>query len=132
MRDYRQIYKDHYRVEFSRDYDIHHIDLNRENNEIDNLLLLPKKLHHQYHFALDYLTAMAKEEDYPEHLCMFSGKIEESGRISYKIGALKRFASALEECSAWYDFKLYLEGLMPDTCFMSIEDKMDGIRWEKR
>ena len=31
-------------------YEIHHIDFNRNNNNFNNLVLLPKKLHHQFHF----------------------------------------------------------------------------------
>ena len=51
--DYRKIYKDYYGIEFSSEYQIHHLDLDRTNNEIWNLLLLPKKLHQQYQESKD-------------------------------------------------------------------------------
>lgn len=50
--DYRQYYKDYFGIDFDESYDIHHIDFDRKNNDISNLLLLPSKLHHQYHFAI--------------------------------------------------------------------------------
>ena len=30
-------------------FEIHHIDFNRENNDISNLVALPKKVHRDYH-----------------------------------------------------------------------------------
>lgn len=113
--DYRQIYKDNYGIEFTSDYEVHHIDMNRNNNDISNLLLLPKKLHHQYHFALSQLNEMADEEGYKESICMFSGMIDETTKWSYMLGTLTRFGVAMEECAKWYDYKLSLEGLwVPD------------------
>ena len=47
--NYRLKYKKHYNIDFDRNYDVHHIDFNRENNNISNLLLLPKILHSKYH-----------------------------------------------------------------------------------
>ena len=47
--DYRRFYKQRYGIEFGSDYDIHHIDMNHENNDITNLILLPKVLHQKLH-----------------------------------------------------------------------------------
>ena len=52
MEDYRKKFKKYYGVNFGKEYEIHHIDLNHENNEIDNLMILPKKLHQDYHTLL--------------------------------------------------------------------------------
>lgn len=50
MKDYRKIYADYYCVEWdSKLFEVHHIDRNRENNDVHNLVLLPKKLHREYH-----------------------------------------------------------------------------------
>lgn len=56
--DYRQLYKDHYGIEFGPEMAVHHIDFNRDNNSIDNLLLLPNKLHAKYHVAYQMLTGI--------------------------------------------------------------------------
>jgi hypothetical protein len=47
--NYRKKFKDHYGIEFGEDFDIHHIDFDRVNNEIENLILLPKLLHQKLH-----------------------------------------------------------------------------------
>lgn len=50
MKDYRKIYANYYCVEWdSKLFEVHHIDRNRENNDVHNLVLLPKKLHKEYH-----------------------------------------------------------------------------------
>lgn len=36
-------------IELSNDFEVHHIDLNRKNNEILNLVAIPTKLHRDYH-----------------------------------------------------------------------------------
>lgn len=50
--DYKQIYSENMNDLFwdSTVYDVHHIDFNRSNNNFENLVLLPKKLHHKFHF----------------------------------------------------------------------------------
>lgn len=55
--NYRKFYKDYYGIDFGPEYDIHHIDQNRNNNDIKNLLLLPKRLHSQLHWVNNTLFA---------------------------------------------------------------------------
>ena len=50
--DYRRYYKEYYSIDFGSEYSIHHIDQNRENNDIRNLILLPRKLHSRFHMNL--------------------------------------------------------------------------------
>ena len=48
--DYISIYKDATGIDFdSSNYEVHHIDEDRSNNDIENLVLLPKELHSKYH-----------------------------------------------------------------------------------
>lgn len=47
--NYRKYYKDYYGIKFGRPLDVHHIDGNRGNNNIDNLLLIPSKSHQALH-----------------------------------------------------------------------------------
>lgn len=54
--DYRKFYKGYYRLEFGKEFDIHHIDKDRSNNSINNLILLPKKVHHSYHLGIESLS----------------------------------------------------------------------------
>ena len=45
LKDYRLKYKRYYNIDYDSSFDIHHIDINHENNDIKNLLLLPRSLH---------------------------------------------------------------------------------------
>ena len=53
--NYIKLYERHYGITWNRQkYQIHHIDCNRENNEIENLILLPKELHQRIHTTSCY------------------------------------------------------------------------------
>lgn len=41
MKQYRNYFKNYYKLCFGKDYEVHHIDLNHNNNDISNLMLLP-------------------------------------------------------------------------------------------
>lgn len=45
----REIYADYFKIQVKEGYHIHHIDFNPENNDIENLLLLPDDLHRRLH-----------------------------------------------------------------------------------
>ena len=50
MKNYKKIYEDYFGIKWDpKQFEIHHLDMNRENNNISNLVLLPKKLHKEYH-----------------------------------------------------------------------------------
>lgn len=46
---YRLLYKKETGCAVPTDYDIHHIDMNKTNNTINNLVAIPHKLHEEYH-----------------------------------------------------------------------------------
>lgn len=51
-KSYRQIYEEALGEQIIQNYVIHHIDFDRTNNQISNLVMLPKELHTKYHFFL--------------------------------------------------------------------------------
>ena len=59
--DYRKYYENYYGVKIPKGYEIHHIDLNHENNDINNLVSLPRKLHRKLHF---YINAINERRTY--------------------------------------------------------------------
>jgi len=53
---YKKIYEEKTGFKIPVNWHIHHIDLDRENNDVDNLIALPKEVHQKYHF---YLTSIS-------------------------------------------------------------------------
>ena len=104
LKNYREKYKRYYGIEFGKDYEIHHIDLNHDNNDIDNLVLLPKELHRKYHF---YLNAVRKIKGGESYMCMFDARISVNilNTKSYGRNAICNLVSVLNKCSYWYDKK---------------------------
>ena len=108
---YRKLYCDHYGMDDpGPDYDIHHIDFDRTNNDIDNLIMLPKSLHHKYHWCLNHFNS-----DTNKTQVVFDAKIELQGN-RYDVNALLHLAEALKEINDWIiiknnaDFELYCRG----------------------
>ena len=118
MKDYRKIFKKHYGVSFGSEYEIHHIDLNHDNNEISNLMILPKRLHHQYHFLLNSIN-------YQESIFnkTFNAKIHSNSinGDNYNLAMIESFIPVLQECNKWYDYKMYLNGEIPNIHGINLE-----------
>ena len=62
-KDYRAIYKEFYDIEFDSSFVIHHIDFDRTNNDIENLILLPRGLHSKYHQVIREIQGTPKSEN---------------------------------------------------------------------
>lgn len=54
----REIYADYFKIQVKEGYHIHHIDFNPENNDIENLLLLPDDLHRRLHKVKNEYSAL--------------------------------------------------------------------------
>lgn len=112
MENYRQKYMSEYGILPSKDYEIYHIDLNHSNNDMNNLVLLPKQLHHKYHSLLKCVENIegdifSKCLNAEIHSSVFCGD-------QFNLEMIKELADTLQECNKWYDYKLYLEGKLPN------------------
>lgn len=100
--NYRKIYEQHYNITLEKDMVIHHIDLDRSNNDISNLLMLPRSLHSKYHMCLNALRRSGDRT-----IISYDAKI--SGIVGndnvYQMIMLERFVEALKECNKWHDIK---------------------------
>ena len=87
-------------------FEVHHIDFNRENNEIKNLVALPEDLHHAYHalkpaeIVLDFKLMAINE----------SG----SGFHGWYLQQLEAFEEVYNKCNCWVDYREFLLGNLPD------------------
>lgn len=100
LKNYRTKYKRYYNIEFDNRYVVHHIDGNRENNDISNLVLLPKELHSKYHFHKTVIEAQKLNTRITSNAMQSQ---------SYYLVCLEEFMAVLKECNEWYDYKLYLD-----------------------
>ena len=110
--DYRKKFKNHYNIDFSNYYEIHHIDMNHENNDIDNLMILPKELHEEYHklvLTTAFLGNGGSTRTIPVRI-----HGNQANSYSYGLDSMRRLLDVLYECSIWYDFKQYLDGKIPN------------------
>lgn len=62
MMNYRKLYERHYGIKIPKGFHVHHIDGNRENNTIRNLILLPGKIHSELHFIKNSLLGFRDED----------------------------------------------------------------------
>lgn len=113
MINYREYYKQYYNIDFSDDYDIHHIDLDRNNNSIENLLLIPKSLHLKYHNAIKPVSFICdKNIQLDKSIWVnFNAKITTNAiQDCYQLEVLETLIPILWECNVWGDYKAYLDG----------------------
>jgi hypothetical protein len=116
IKNYIKFYKKITNTKFDSNlYHIHHIDENRNNNIIQNLVMLPKKLHHQYHF---YKT---------DNIIEFKTKITsylDKGNFynDYQYKCLIRFLNIYGKCCEWNDLKYYFLGYIPNVHNFDIKE----------
>lgn len=107
LKDYRLKFKRYYGIEFGKEYAVHHINLDHYDNRIENLMLLPTKLHSQYHF---YKTVIENSK-MPTNITgnALSSQLYYANKY---IDDITAFAKILVECNKWFDYKLYLDGVI--------------------
>lgn len=99
--NYRKYYKDYYGIDFGKEFDIHHIDINRENNEINNLILLPKRLHLKYHYSLSGLYRVSENDG-----------LMKIYLIPYAFDDIEEYLEIAHQMESWANFKHTLDTLL--------------------
>lgn len=111
--DYRKIYEENCNIKIPKGYEVHHIDFDRSNNKIMNLVLLPKELHNKYHTLVNRYKSMNYE---------LVIKLQSSIQFGYGINdyivkenleIIKEFSNVWYECVKYVDYRNELLGLLP-------------------
>lgn len=97
--DYRDLYKEHYGIDFPSSMDVHHINGNRQDNSIENLLLLPKGLHNRLHTCNAQMAG--NRQDMGDMAIRTYNLACKYGGFAYDLIALTEFAETLLEVSRW-------------------------------
>lgn len=110
---YRKIYENAIGREIPKGWEIHHIDRNRENNNISNLVAMPRDFHKEYHSRLDKVTEAEQFFPLQKELTGCGNGINYA-HISALHKAEKEFVDIFYKCAAFIDYRDYLLGLLPD------------------
>ena len=98
---YRQDYERYYEVAVYNDWDIHHIDYNHNNNDIHNLVALPKYLHKKLHKAYYNFCVWNKNRDLTD-IKLISGKVNSDSMFN---NSLYEYLTVLQECVPYMNLK---------------------------
>ena len=109
--NYRDKYKRRFGIDFGPDMAVHHIDFDRSNNDISNLILLPSKLHAKYHWHVSAL-------DNDGHgLISFLAHPLPAGDDCFPLCSLRGLTEALNQMAPWVRLKMQLEMVPPEIFF---------------
>lgn len=99
--NYQKYYRKHYGIDYGGDMEIHHLDFNRDNNDIRNLILIPKEVHIKLHKCYDAGVVSSIE--------MFKNPKDidfECAGFCSDIETIKDYMDAVVEMREWWYKKL--------------------------
>lgn len=117
--DYRKLYEKTFGIKIPRDYDIHHIDGDHNNDSLDNLLLLPRDLHAELHHAEDMFRRMMEVGNLKDFHSM-------PAHINVTI--LEDLADAIDQVSVWMKAKDIEEARIENGNFYGEETLYEQFR----
>lgn len=99
LKDYCLKYKRYYGIDFDENFVVHHIDENRNNNDISNLLLLPTDVHSKYH---NYKMAFFRVV---QEGILLESSYSERSKLQMQLGFLNDLDDVLREVQQWKEYK---------------------------
>lgn len=102
LKDYREKYKRYYGIDFGKEYAVHHIDFDRTNNDISNLLLLPSELHSKYHLIINALSICPQK---PKADGFIDIRLSNALVTDYGATMFEHLPETISECRKWLMWK---------------------------
>ena len=100
--NYIKLYESHYGITWNRQkYQVHHIDCNRENNNIDNLILLPKELHQRIHTTPCFNDYPSPNMTFNECVKRYRDAVFSGYNDSLFDLQIPPFIELMQECRIW-------------------------------
>lgn len=112
LEEMRMNYRERYEERICKiptNFEIHHLDLNRKNNNIDNLLMLPKEVHRNLHHILQILPDNI--EITPDIRSQLEGG---SQYLTYIKTGFIQYIEIMGTCNMWKDYKMFCIGELPN------------------
>lgn len=83
MKTYRKKWYDRFN-ECDKTFEVHHIDFDRNNNDLNNLVAIPKILHSEYHLTINILKEINDHNYDPVSfiVCDYENRIKKIRRVS--------------------------------------------------
>lgn len=116
--NYRKLYEEACNIKIPNGYAIHHIDCDRNNNTIRNLVMLPNELHKEYHSLRNEVVLIGIETDLKS---IIDGGNGINAHAEYY---LSKFFKVWEECSKYVDYRDYLLGYIPNIHRLNIGEDL--------
>lgn len=102
MPDCKKIYEDYFNIKVDDEFVIHHLDGNRNNNDIKNLLMLPSELHGKYHEAQNEFETVYCSLNTNLTLASIMG-------VDLAFAKLAVLKNMIDKCHQWVNYKVHLE-----------------------
>ena len=102
--DYRKFYAEHYGIKWDpKKFQVHHIDGDRSNNSIENLVLLPTELHQLFHKTPvhDYSANNEPAETFNNCRARFEKAVFNGGRDWLFSEELPRYLDMMAKMVFW-------------------------------
>lgn len=107
--DYRKFYEKQTKLKLPKNFEVHHIDFNRNNNKISNLVALPRNLHKKYHNSICIFSRDFKPNIQLVGICDYGNGYNEYYKYSLEV-----FMETYKDCQIYIDFRDYLLGKIPN------------------
>ena len=105
--NYRKIYELETKTKVPDDFDIHHLDFNRDNNNISNLVALPRDLHSKFHKTYNDLHI-------PDKIDLIPTDSFRTGIINICVQSMAEYEKVYNEVISWITYRDYLMGILPN------------------